>query len=184
MYEIVQHEEVHANTSSYHNILGRTRSYSTRSAGTMECSRSNILKSTVPVRDRDRTSRRSARKCGFVPQYTVAYAVVQHEECRIDGVQQYQYTKGTVFVRDRDRTARKSACRYELYHNILGRTRSYSTRSAGTMECSSTNTLKVLFPYAIVQHYREYANTGHECCLLYTSPSPRDGLLSRMPSSA
>ena len=27
--------------------------------------------------------------------------------------------------------------------------------------------------------------TGYgECCLLYTSPSPRDGLLSRMPSSA
>ena len=25
---------------------------------------------------------------------------------------------------------------------------------------------------------------GHPSCLLYTSPSPRDGLLSRMPSSA
>ena len=25
---------------------------------------------------------------------------------------------------------------------------------------------------------------GPKCCLLYTSPSPRDGLLSRMPSSA
>ena len=25
---------------------------------------------------------------------------------------------------------------------------------------------------------------GDEACLLYTSPSPRDGLLSRMPSSA
>ena len=25
---------------------------------------------------------------------------------------------------------------------------------------------------------------GYESCLLYTSPSPRDGLLSRMPSSA
>ena len=24
----------------------------------------------------------------------------------------------------------------------------------------------------------------NQCCLLYTSPSPRDGLLSRMPSSA
>ena len=24
----------------------------------------------------------------------------------------------------------------------------------------------------------------YTCCLLYTSPSPRDGLLSRMPSSA
>ena len=34
----------------------------------------------------------------------------------------------------------------------------------------------------------EYAenNQPHDskCCLLYTSPSPRDGLLSRMPSSA
>ena len=27
-------------------------------------------------------------------------------------------------------------------------------------------------------------NNGCICCLLYTSPSPRDGLLSRMPSSA
>ena len=26
--------------------------------------------------------------------------------------------------------------------------------------------------------------TEKDCCLLYTSPSPRDGLLSRMPSSA
>ena len=27
-------------------------------------------------------------------------------------------------------------------------------------------------------------DSGHKVCLLYTSPSPRDGLLSRMPSSA
>ena len=27
-------------------------------------------------------------------------------------------------------------------------------------------------------------NRGYDGCLLYTSPSPRDGLLSRMPSSA
>ena len=32
----------------------------------------------------------------------------------------------------------------------------------------------------------DYLNggSGFEACLLYTSPSPRDGLLSRMPSSA
>ena len=32
----------------------------------------------------------------------------------------------------------------------------------------------------------EYACIGDKCdiCLLYTSPSPRDGLLARMPSSA
>ena len=28
------------------------------------------------------------------------------------------------------------------------------------------------------------ARKGESICLLYTSPSPRDGLLSRMPSSA
>ena len=29
-----------------------------------------------------------------------------------------------------------------------------------------------------------FASVGYWHCLLYTSPSPRDGLLSRMPSSA
>ena len=33
---------------------------------------------------------------------------------------------------------------------------------------------------AVMPYYRE----GNLVCLLYTSPSPRDGLLSRMPSSA
>ena len=30
----------------------------------------------------------------------------------------------------------------------------------------------------------DYRSYSEEVCLLYTSPSPRDGLLSRMPSSA
>ena len=30
----------------------------------------------------------------------------------------------------------------------------------------------------------EMVHWMHQACLLYTSPSPRDGLLSRMPSSA
>ena len=34
-----------------------------------------------------------------------------------------------------------------------------------------------------VQGFHE-DDTGADNCLLYTSPSPRDGLLSRMPSSA
>ena len=34
-------------------------------------------------------------------------------------------------------------------------------------------------------HYLMYFDTAvTDYCLLYTSPSPRDGLLSRMPSSA
>ena len=32
--------------------------------------------------------------------------------------------------------------------------------------------------------YEEFRVTSAKACLLYTSPSPRDGLLSRMPSSA
>ena len=79
----------------------------------------HYTESTVPVRDctaryRDRASRRSTGRCEFVPQYTGAYAVVRHKECRHDGVQQMPIYMGTVPVRDRDRTARKSACRYDF----------------------------------------------------------------------
>ena len=35
-----------------------------------------------------------------------------------------------------------------------------------------------------VEGYNMWATGLHRSCLLYTSPSPRDGLLSRMPSSA
>ena len=35
-----------------------------------------------------------------------------------------------------------------------------------------------------LQYFAQYHTDGVESCLLYTSPSPRDGLLSRMPSSA
>ena len=36
----------------------------------------------------------------------------------------------------------------------------------------------------IFSQYNEINNKYLSTCLLYTSPSPRDGLLSRMPSSA
>ena len=35
-----------------------------------------------------------------------------------------------------------------------------------------------------IDHYRRVRKERETVCLLYTSPSPRDGLLSRMPSSA
>ena len=53
--------------------------------------------------------------------------------------------------------------------------------------------LKVLmskFSHVMINHLPKYSSQSiYECahdwvCLLYTSPSPRDGLLSRMPSSA
>ena len=37
---------------------------------------------------------------------------------------------------------------------------------------------------SIVEHFCEQGSEVYFVCLLYTSPSPRDGLLSRMPSSA
>ena len=40
-------------------------------------------------------------------------------------------------------------------------------------------------PYSWLTSYYNFLNDQEEKgCLLYTSPSPRDGLLSRMPSSA
>ena len=37
---------------------------------------------------------------------------------------------------------------------------------------------------ADLREYQHHDDVRHIDCLLYTSPSPRDGLLSRMPSSA
>ena len=36
----------------------------------------------------------------------------------------------------------------------------------------------------VLPDYSPYVSAKYITCLLYTSPSPRDGLLSRMPSSA
>ena len=38
--------------------------------------------------------------------------------------------------------------------------------------------------YVVLFFYPKDGTPGCTTCLLYTSPSPRDGLLSRMPSSA
>ena len=55
-------------------------------------------------------------------------------------------------------------------------------------EVSETTKLK---PYVLRYWESEFPSlkptknkAGNRTCLLYTSPSPRDGLLSRMPSSA
>ena len=45
---------------------------------------------------------------------------------------------------------------------------------------NAATTLKPTF----ANHYVQVTPANSEDCLLYTSPSPRDGLLSRMPSSA
>ena len=44
--------------------------------------------------------------------------------------------------------------------------------------------VNVVLTFAGSQVLRLQIEQGAEACLLYTSPSPRDGLLSRMPSSA
>ena len=48
---------------------------------------------------------------------------------------------------------------------------------------SLADTVKVMSIYSDVLVLRHTLD-GSSSCLLYTSPSPRDGLLSRMPSSA
>ena len=51
---------------------------------------------------------------------------------------------------------------------------------------SKTGGFEPMYSYEIKKsiHASEELDVRKEICLLYTSPSPRDGLLSRMPSSA
>ena len=66
----------------------------------------------------------------------------------------------------------------------------YNATIAAEQETRGTGTLiNVLRHMMIVREFETMLNavrsTGEYAgCLLYTSPSPRDGLLSRMPSSA
>ena len=60
------------------------------------------------------------------------------------------------------------------YNICCGKEMSYN--DIGKIECSICNMTKVVHGDYLVDHVN--------ICLLYTSPSPRDGLLSRMPSSA
>ena len=54
------------------------------------------------------------------------------------------------------------------------------TCHGSTAQLQSASALEYLVPYSSFCVYQKQLHH----CLLYTSPSPRDGLLSRMPSSA
>ena len=59
--------------------------------------------------------------------------------------------------------------------------------SRGTNSGNSIETKDYLVtyePFVVEEKEKGISFTHPVVCLLYTSPSPRDGLLSRMPSSA
>ena len=64
-----------------------------------------------------------------------------------------------------------SAC--STHHQTGSKDGIFSQKSSGSLDTSRR------YYDDLVNRYYYY-----EACLLYTSPSPRDGLLSRMPSSA
>ena len=53
----------------------------------------------------------------------------------------------------------------------------------GPSQCGKSTFIKQLLKYRNMCFSGSFDQVYY-CCLLYTSPSPRDGLLSRMPSSA
>ena len=54
----------------------------------------------------------------------------------------------------------------------------------GTLTSLQTNNMSYKDKYIYDFKLTSSSNVVSRACLLYTSPSPRDGLLSRMPSSA
>ena len=57
------------------------------------------------------------------------------------------------------------------------------TLTTGTMPCANSGAFSAWL-YSLAMNWPVPYELLLNCCLLYTSPSPRDGLLSRMPSSA
>ena len=73
------------------------------------------------------------------------------------------------------------------YPLILTTSRVLQHYNASTMTRRTKN-INIVDEDVLLIHPKDAAhrdiNSGDIGCLLYTSPSPRDGLLSRMPSSA
>ena len=63
-----------------------------------------------------------------------------------------------------------------------GWTRRYTIHTSATFERSKDQ--KIVAKVLVTCELTIFGLGSHSACLLYTSPSPRDGLLSRMPSSA
>ena len=53
-----------------------------------------------------------------------------------------------------------------------------------TLEKGVPAYLEDYWTWHLVPEFKDFVFNSPYACLLYTSPSPRDGLLSRMPSSA
>ena len=68
---------------------------------------------------------------------------------------------------------------FTLIRSIVGQ--QISVKAADTVWEKLLNKAVEIRPEIIFEMDKENMRS---CCLLYTSPSPRDGLLSRMPSSA
>ena len=59
------------------------------------------------------------------------------------------------------------------------------TRKAASSPQSAPQAARQVIPEGATHgFYKTTGSPNYDACLLYTSPSPRDGLLSRMPSSA
>ena len=77
-------------------------------------------------------------------------------------------------------TARKRAEVREATQEDLGDYKLYRAPQAVTVEPYQTKQIAFLSKYDVALEQAD----KYRCCLLYTSPSPRDATLSRMPSSA
>ena len=84
--------------------------------------------------------------------------------------------------------------RIDIKHNIYEKI--FNDRKEGAIVSSNTSSIpiQILSEKLTAEEKKDFCITHFfnpvrymgllEICLLYTSPSPRDGLLSRMPSSA
>ena len=69
----------------------------------------------------------------------------------------------------------------EKIENLLGENRTFDPPSSIVENANATNEW---FDLAEEDRLAYWQKQALESCLLYTSPSPRDATLSRMPSSA
>ena len=108
--------------------------------------------------------------------------VVPVERCLVLGRSQQQHSYTYILGRHKQRR-RHSRGNSSSISSIEGRRQGYE--GVGIQDVVSLIAISKDTAWCLRSQQHSTQQRGrYSCCLLYTSPSPRDGLLSRMPSSA
>ena len=143
---------------------------------------------------RDRCGEKINRRKSYVCQYCLCYFVKKsrydlHVKLYVKGGHQYELPQKEVAKLSFSDYCNIVPASFVMYCDLEAMIIKEVAVNRGKIQNKSTHVPIAVAAITVCRPRKEFDSppmiyTGENCCLLYTSPSPRDATLSRMPSSA